>query len=433
MSIPLPWAVTATVVLVITLVAILGWFTFKRHSGDSLLWVEGILYLLVLIWLHPAARFVATVFIVITLAVVILVKIRLRRRAEWIVMIPLCIAMLTLVWGWGQLPEWSMYVSVALLVVVTLLHILLHYRWFRVLSSIVITAIVVMLIVLVIPWPSLGADPTTTTAAPETTTTAAPVTTTSSTLAAQVTSSTTTGTTTVTTATTAAGGNTSTGTTAGAPKLTAQQAVDKELSNQGWGADDYVTGAKVDPSKDKATAGERSVSNKPILTISELITFLKKESDPRNALIVQCEEATGGSLQEILDPGNWVVCQSLVEFIYPGNSLFFSEDRLVRSAGERSGGIGDVFFGFYKPGSDKAPFFVRGACLNGQFETPRPRHPHHPTTTTTGNGTTSTTVKGATNAGGNVSTDTTSGNAQQSSTTTTTGGTTPRPTNPSQG
>lgn len=150
----------------------------------------------------------------------------------------------------------------------------------------------------------------------------------------------------------------------------AVQAVIDDLHENGWEyGDDYVLNEEVDPSLDKSTAGRGAFCDDPIQDVAELLEFLGSETVRANALLDQILTQSDGTKAEVFDPNNWVVVQAKVDFTYLGNTMI-SGGRVIE-AGEREGEVGDIFFAFYSPSSEKV-VYVRGACANAQVYTPVP-------------------------------------------------------------
>lgn len=149
----------------------------------------------------------------------------------------------------------------------------------------------------------------------------------------------------------------------------AEQAIIDELERQGWEAEWYNLNEAVDPSIDKSTAGVGAFSDKPIRSVAEMLSFLESDEPKAKALLNQILSSGGGTRAEVFNPDNWVVIQAKVDFVYPGNTMM--ADGKVVGAGRHEGEVGEIFFGFYSPSSEKV-VFVRGACANAQVYTPVP-------------------------------------------------------------
>jgi hypothetical protein len=155
---------------------------------------------------------------------------------------------------------------------------------------------------------------------------------------------------------------------------------DKLMTENHWKDGQYVTGDKVDPSKDKSTTGDGAFKLDGVRNSKDMVKFLKEGSASAKALEKCLVGATGATRAEVLDTKNWVVVQSLVPFKYPGNTSLHGDTVVV--AGARDGAAGDIFLLFRSPHTNKATA-VRGACGNAQVFIPTPTTPNTPPTTLT--------------------------------------------------
>ncbi len=175
--------------------------------------------------------------------------------------------------------------------------------------------------------------------------------------------------------------NKTTNDTAVSASETQRQRADQILQDAGWTAGTYTL--EVDVSQDTSTSGDGAFSAEAVRTPDEMSEFLQGNSDSAKSILSSISETTGNTEEEILNSDNWIAVQSMVDFVYPGNTSF--ADGTVTGAGERQGKAGDIFL-LYLPVIDQSDYdlatattkanslavAVRAACANPQVILPTP-------------------------------------------------------------
>ena len=156
------------------------------------------------------------------------------------------------------------------------------------------------------------------------------------------------------------------------PTLTKEEALaqaNKILAEAGWKPDQYTITA-VDASKDKSTSGAGAFGEK-VTDIKGLQAYLKSGTAKSKALLQNLVNIYGKNrLDKILNQESYIAVQSLIEFMYTGNTIY--KNGATVAVGPKDGNNGDIFFLLIIDGKETA---IRGACVNPQVVLPTPKDP----------------------------------------------------------
>lgn len=143
------------------------------------------------------------------------------------------------------------------------------------------------------------------------------------------------------------------------------------LNNNGWTEGVNYT-LSTNPENDKSTSGNGAFNKESVKSNTDMVKFLKQNTDETKTIIASVKSATGSSDEQILDAANWVTIQSLTNFTYPGNTSY--QNGATVDVGAKDGNGGDIFFLYVAPEGSKVAA-VRGACSNPQTAIPTPSRP----------------------------------------------------------
>lgn len=149
-----------------------------------------------------------------------------------------------------------------------------------------------------------------------------------------------------------------------------KSAATKAMGSNGW--ESYQWTFIIEEQKDNSTAGQGGFTDLGIKNPDQMVSFLKSTKTGAKALLDKIQKDASVTEKEVLDKGNWVAIQVLVDnFRYPGNTML--SNGAVLDAGQRLGKKGDIFLLFIS--STGKIVAVRGACANPQVVIPKPPIP----------------------------------------------------------